>query len=318
MREASSALSSIMRTVNTLYEDSFYIRFYKQLLVQARQHCRSATGTAAPIDPEVIRLDGVSFTYPGQTAPALDGIDLTIRRGEVVALVGENGSGKSTLAKLLVGLYSPTSGTVCWDGINLAEADPQTVHTQIAVIAQEPARWPMTAAHNIRIGRLEHAPADGGAEDRWTTALAQSGADEVLAALPYGPDTILSKQFTNGFDLSGGQWQRMSVARGIYRDAAILVADEPTAALDAKAEARVFDGLRHASRGTAATDQATRTTILITHRLANIRDADRIVVLDHGRIAEHGGHDQLMAMGGIYRELFDIQAGAYGREAGGA
>ncbi|HEX9336629.1 MAG TPA: ABC transporter ATP-binding protein/permease, partial [Pseudonocardiaceae bacterium] len=156
MRAASGALSNTMHAVNSLYEDSFYIGFYQQLLIQARQRHRSRTGISAPIDPETIRVESVSFTYPGQDTPALREIDLTIRRGEVVALVGQNGSGKTTLAKLLVGLFTPTAGAVRWNEVNLADVDLDTVHGQIAVIAQEPARWPMTAAHNIRIGRLDH------------------------------------------------------------------------------------------------------------------------------------------------------------------
>ncbi|HEY3606500.1 MAG TPA: ABC transporter ATP-binding protein [Pseudonocardiaceae bacterium] len=313
MRQASSALSNTMRAINSLYEESFYIGFYQQLLIQARQRRRTHTGISAPTNPDTIQVESVSFTYPGQDSPTLRDIDLTVRRGEVIALVGQNGSGKTTLAKLLVGLYTPTAGTVRWNDVDLADVDADTVHAQVAIIAQEPARWPMTAAHNIRIGRLRH---DDTVEDRWRVALRDSGADEVLATLPHGQDTILSKQFTNGSDLSGGQWQRMGVARGIYRDAAVLVADEPTAALDAKAEARVFDGLHHASRTTNGGDRPTRTTILITHRLANIRHADRIIVLDRGRIVEHGAHDDLITAGGIYRELFDIQASAYASDPG--
>ncbi|HEX4702483.1 MAG TPA: ABC transporter ATP-binding protein [Pseudonocardiaceae bacterium] len=308
MRQASNALSNTMHAINSLYEDSFYIAFYQELLTEARRRHRARTGISAPANPATIRVDAVSFTYPGEDTPTLREIDLTIRRGEVIALVGQNGSGKTTLAKLLVGLYTPTAGAVRWNDVDLADADPDTVHSQIAIIAQEPARWPMTAAHNIRIGRLDH---DDTADERWRVALRDSGADEVLATLPHGPDTILSKQFTHGSDLSGGQWQRMGVARGIYRDAAVLVADEPTAALDAKAEARVFDGLRHATGTTGDGDRPHRTTILITHRLANIRHADRIIVLDRGRIVEQGSHEDLITEGGIYQELFDIQASAY-------
>jgi ATP-binding cassette, subfamily B, bacterial len=307
MRAAGGALSNTMHAVNSLYEDSFYIGFYQQLLTQAGELHRAPTGLSAPVDPETIRVESVSFTYPGQDTPAVREVDLTIRRGEIVALVGQNGSGKTTLAKLLVGLFTPTAGVVRWNEADLAEVDLDTVHGQVAVIAQEPARWPMTAAHNIRIGRLEH---DDTATENWGMALRKSGADEVIASLPHGADTILSKQFTNGHDLSGGQWQRIGVARGIYRDAVVLVADEPTAALDAKAEARVFDGLHHATRGGDG-DRPNRTTILITHRLANVRNADRIIVLDRGRITEQGTHDELIAAGGIYRELFDIQASAY-------
>ncbi|MEV0702668.1 ABC transporter ATP-binding protein [Saccharopolyspora sp. NPDC050389] len=311
MRTATSALTSTMVAINRLYEHSFYLRFYEKLLHEARGHHPPVSEITAPRDPETIRLDNVSFTYPGQDQPALHNINLTLRRGEVIALVGENGSGKTTLGKILTGLYPPTHGTVWWDDVDLATADTRSVYEQIAVIAQEPARWPMIAGTNIRIGRLDCATHDAA----WHAAVSKSGADEVLNALPHGEKTVVSKQFRQGQDLSGGQWQRIGVARGIYRDAAILVADEPTAALDAKAEARVFAGLQHATNisRSANSDRATRTTVLVTHRLANVSRADRILVLDQGRIVESGTHQELMALGshGHYHQLYSLQAQAY-------
>ncbi|MEU5691566.1 ABC transporter ATP-binding protein [Actinosynnema sp. NPDC020468] len=298
MRTGFSALSNTTRSVNSLYEDSLYLEFYRRLLVEGAERAQVTGGAAAPADPESITLTGVSFTYPGKDEPALRDVDLTVARGEVVALVGENGSGKTTLGKVLTGLFPATGGTVRWDGVDLASVDPGSVHRSVAVIAQEPARWPMTARNNVVVGRLERDD-----EDAWLDAVVKSGADEVIATLPAGADTVLSRDFTEGQDLSGGQWQRMGIARGSYRDAAVLVADEPTAALDARAEARVFEGLRQAT--------ARRTTILVTHRLANIRNADRIVVLDRGRVVEQGTHDELMAVRGHYHELFELQAAAY-------
>jgi ATP-binding cassette subfamily B protein len=247
----------------------------------------------------------VSFTYPGQSHPAVRDLDLTVNRGEVVALVGENGSGKTTLSKLIAGLYPPTTGIVTWDGIDLATADPHSVHDRIAIIAQAPAEWPVTADLAVRIGRLDHEDREN---VRWQRAVRLSGADDVVDALPHGTETLLSRKFQNGRDLSGGQWQRLGIARGIYRDAPVLVADEPTAALDAKAEARVFAALRDASADEAG---ATRTTILVTHRLANVRQADRIVVLSEGRIVAQGTHEELVAAGGLYHEMYETQASAY-------
>ncbi|MGP4020696.1 ABC transporter ATP-binding protein [Saccharopolyspora sp. 5N708] len=306
MRTASGALSQSMVSINSLYEDSFFLRFYNTLLRDARSRHLRRAASAAPADPGVIRLENVSFTYPDKDEPALRDVSLTLRRGEVVALVGENGSGKSTLGKVITGLYPPSAGTVWWDDVDLATVDGRTVHEQVAVIAQEPARWPMTAAVNVRVGRLDRCDPE---QEAWQAAIRESGADEVLDGLQHKGNTVLSRLFREGQDLSGGQWQRLGVARGIYRDAAILVADEPTAALDAKAEARVFAGLQHAA-GTRG-DRPQRTTLLVTHRLANIRYADRILVLDGGRIIESGTHDELIRDRGLYHELYNIQASAY-------
>lgn len=291
MGVAAAALSQVAHEFNAMYENSFYIDLRAQLLAECRARGGPVRMVPVPVDPSVIRLDNVSFTYPGQPSSAVREIDLVIRRGQVVALVGENGSGKSTLGRLISGLHPPDEGRVLWDEVNLAGALP----ARVSLIGQDPVRWPVTAADNIRVGDLER---DGA---RWTSSARAAGADTVIDALPEKEKTVLSVLFNRGRGLSTGQWQRMAVARGDYRDAPVLVADEPTSALDAEAEARVFAALRDRSR----------TTVLVTHRLVNVRTADLIVVLDRGRIAEQGTHDELIEHGGIYARLYALQAGAY-------
>jgi ATP-binding cassette subfamily B protein len=295
MRMASSSLTATMFNVNYFYENTLYLELYTTLLEQTRERTRPASTVLAPAAPSRITLESASFTYPGQPEPVLLDISLTVYSGQIIALVGENGSGKSTLAKVITGLYLPSSGHVRWDDVDLAEADEYSVYDRIAMVMQEPARWPMTARDNVRMGRISRADSD--AVDN---AAAQAGATDLVAE-----NKVLSKQFAGGRDLSGGQWQRIAVARGIYRQAPILVADEPTAALDAHAEAAVFRSLRQLA------DHPDRTTVLITHRLANIRHADQIVVLDKGRIVEQGTHMDLMAANGPYAALYSVQASAY-------
>lgn len=302
MRTSSGALATTMRGVNAVYENSFYIGLYKRLLTDAVL----LTSVPAPDDtagpPQEIRLDGVCFTYPEGERASLSDVTMTVRRGQTIALVGQNGSGKSTLGKLLVGLYPPTLGTVSWDGRDLADLDSRSVHEQIAVVAQSPAAWPMSARHNVQVGRLDrHDPGDEG----WASALDRSGARQVIASLRHGASTMLSKQFAQGQDLSLGQWQRLAIARALYRQAPVLLMDEPTSALDPHAETRVFEELRRAESRTG------RISVVVTHRLANARFADEIYVLDQGRIVQRGSHDELVAQEGLYRSMYETQSAAF-------
>lgn len=256
-------------------------------------------GAPAPATFERIHLEGVSFAYPGSPRRVLDGLDFEIGRAEVVALVGENGSGKTTLAKLVCGLYQPSGGTIRWDGVDLAGCDPAGVRSHVAMVFQDFARYPaMSAAHNIAIGRPELA----GDRAAIVAAAHQAGAHDAIAALPDGYDTVMSRQF-GGSDLSTGQWQRVALARAFLRQAPLVVLDEPTAALDPRAEAALF--------ATVAALYRDRAALLISHRLSSVRFADRICVLAGGRIVESGTHDELVGAGGAYAELFAIQARAY-------
>lgn len=292
-------LTQVAFSVNHLYEQGLYFSDYEGFCALATARAEPTPPERAPLGPAVIALRDVTFAYPGAETPAVREVTLTLRRGETIALVGENGSGKSTLARLLAGLYHPDSGTVAWDGVDLSTVDPVSVRDQVAVVMQEPTRWPLSARDNITIGRYER-PAE---QPQVEVAARQGDAHDFIEELPRGYDTLLSRHFTDGADLSGGQWQRLAVSRAFYRDAALLICDEPTANLDARAEHDVYQRLRELAAG--------RTVVLITHRLASVRDADRIYVLDHGAVTEEGTHADLMALSGAYAALFTLQASAY-------
>jgi ATP-binding cassette subfamily B protein len=295
VRTSGAALATTVRAGARLFRTSLSLDDWARFLAVAEPWAaRRGSAPVAGDGPRLITAEGVSFTYPGADRPALDGIDLELGRGEVIALVGENGSGKSTLARLLTGLYLPTSGSVRWDGVDLADADPAGVLAQVALVPQDYTRWPLAARENITLGR----PRPGG--DTAVHAAAEAaGADSVIAALPHGLDTSLARSWWGGHDLSGGQWQRIAVARAFHRDAPVLVMDEPTAALDARAEHRVYTRLKALAAG--------RATVFITHRLANTRLADRIIVLDRGRISEIGTYDELIEQTGGFFEMVKLQ-----------
>ncbi|MEW2354812.1 ABC transporter ATP-binding protein [Spirillospora sp. NPDC029432] len=323
IRTGQTSLATLVFAVNRCYEEGLYFGDYLEFCAEAEARTPERVRLLPEEDPEKdsekvsaedpaeapvalpadfgrITVEDVTFTYPGADAPSLNGISLRVERGEVVALVGENGSGKSTLAKILAGLYDPDTGDVRWDGVPLRRVPPERLWERVAVIAQDYTHWPMTARQNITMGRKA-------SEEALLAAARSSGADEVVADLARGYDTLLDRRFEGGAELSGGQWQRLAVGRGFFRDAPLLICDEPTAALDARAEHHLFERIRTHADG--------RTVLLITHRLASVRHADRIYVLEHGKVVEEGDHASLMAHGGLYADLYGLQAAAY-RAAG--
>jgi len=236
---------------------------------------------------------------PFEQRAALRNVSMEIRAGAVIALVGENGSGKTTLAKMLSGLYRPDTGNVRWDGVDVADMDPDDFHGRVAVLFQDFARFMLTAKENIGLGRVERIEDIEAIVD----AAQRSGADRFIREWENGYDTILGPVFVGGKDISIGQWQRVALARAFFRDAPLVILDEPTAALDARAEHDLFERMRELFRG--------RAVLLISHRFSSVRSADRIYVMHEGEIVEHGTHAELMALGGRYAELFTMQAKAY-------
>jgi ABC-type multidrug transport system fused ATPase/permease subunit len=268
----------------------------------------SGSEPAAGLPRQTIRFENVGFHYPGQERAIYDGLDLEIAAGSSLAIVGENGAGKTTLVKLLARLYDPTEGRITVDGTDLRLLDPAAWQRRLAAIFQDFVRYELPARDNVCFGAVD-VPFD---EARFQEALSRAGALGLLDDLPHGWDTVLSRQFTEGTDLSGGQWQRLALARALYAadaGAGVLVLDEPTANLDVRAEADIYDRFLDLTAG--------MTTILISHRFSTVRRAARIVVLEHGRVSEQGTHDELLALEGRYAHMFRLQASRFTDIEGG-
>ncbi|MEO6185951.1 MAG: ABC transporter ATP-binding protein [Steroidobacteraceae bacterium] len=298
-RQGQGAVSQALGAVSGLYEDNLYLStLYEYLDTKARPPGGSEQSGPDPADG--LRLEEVSFTYPGSAQAALSNVSLHLKPGGSLALVGANGSGKTTIIKLLTRLYVPTAGRILLDGRDLAEWDVATLRRRFGVIFQDFVRYQMLVGENIGAGDEPHFDD----EARWRESARMGQAEDVIAALPNGFQTQLGKWFLGGRELSGGQWQKIAVARSFMRtDADIRVLDEPTSAMDAEAEAEVFRHVRDMAEG--------RMTILISHRFSTVRMADEIVVLDSGRIVERGNHESLMQQHGVYARLFALQASGY-------
>ncbi|WP_409062468.1 ABC transporter ATP-binding protein [Streptomyces sp. SYP-A7185] len=294
VRTSTSALTAMVMAAARLFRTSLYLEDWQAFLRRA-QALRAVRGTARieAAAPAEIRAENVTYTYPGAETPALDGVSLTLRRGELIALVGENGSGKTTLSALFTGLRTASSGTVTWDGIDLAGADPHSVWARVGLVPQDYTRWPMDLRANLHLGQPRTE------DDALLLEAARSaGADSVISKAPYGLDTLVASSNWGGTDLSGGQWQRIAVARAFYRDATMLMLDEPTSAMDPRAEHLVISRFKKLAAGKAA--------LFVTHNLDNARIADRVIVLASGRVAESGTFEELLDSGGVLAELYKL------------
>jgi ATP-binding cassette subfamily B protein len=298
-RQGQAAVSAILSAVGGMYEDNLYLSTLYQYL-ETPVADNKGTLVRGPIAADGIRFENVSFSYPDAESPTLTDINLHIRPGESLALVGENGSGKTTLIKLLTRLYQPSSGRIMLDGQDLREWDEAALRDRIGVIFQDFSRYQLQLGENIGAGDVQHFTD----EALWHDAGEKGMVTSIVASLPKGYHTPLGKWFNDGRELSGGQWQKVALSRAFMRSRAdILVLDEPTAAMDAAAEATIYEHFRSLTRG--------RIAILISHRFSTVRMADQIVVLQNGRIIERGSHEALMQLNGHYAHLFSLQAKGY-------
>jgi ATP-binding cassette subfamily B protein len=315
LRQGQQAFQSVLSGIGNAYEHNLYMsNLFDYLAITAADRAPdeplSAPAAAAPLTappagaragaPAGLLFENVGFRYPGKDEPALRGLSLHIPPGESLAIVGQNGAGKTTLVKLLTRLYHPTEGRILLDGIDLESWPLDSLRRRISVLFQDFNQYQLSVRENIGLGSIDHVDD----EARVQRAAERGGADAVAAALPLGLDARLGTWFEKGSELSGGQWQKIALARAFMREEAdILVLDEPTAALDAEAEHAVFRRFRELSDG--------RTTIVISHRFPTVRMARRIIVLEHGTLVESGSHSELIALGGRYARMFALQAEGY-------
>jgi ATP-binding cassette subfamily B protein len=297
---ASSNIQQVLSTLSGIADQALFLTdllafFEMKPTIQSKPN---AIPAPRPIR-QGFEFRNVSFVYPGTERRVLNGLNFHLRPGERVALIGENGQGKTTIVKLITRLYDPTEGQVLLDGVDLREYDLEDLYREIGVIFQDFMRYEMTARENIAVGKIEEIENKPLLEQ----AAHKSLADEVVAKLGAGYEQMLGRRFEGGVDLSGGEWQKIALARAYLRDAQLLVLDEPTAALDARSEYQVFQRFAELTAGKMA--------LFISHRFSTVRMADRIVVLENGNIAEEGTHEKLTRMGGRYAELFELQAASY-------
>ena len=300
IQQASSNIEQIFSTVAAIGDQALFLTDLLAFF-EMKPTIRSKPN-ALPAPRPIMRgveFRNVSFSYPGNSRRVLDRINFQLHTGERLALIGENGQGKTTIVKLVTRLYDPTEGQILLDGIDLREYDLEDLHREIGVIFQDFMRYEMTARENIAVGRIEEIDN----LELLQGAAQKSLADHTIERLSQGYDQMLGRRFEQGVDLSGGEWQKVALARAYLRDAQLLILDEPTAALDARSEFEVFQRFSELTAGKMA--------LFISHRFSTVRSADRILVLENGRIAEEGTHDQLARLGGRYAEMFEMQASSY-------
>src|SRR2546421_3938397 len=299
-QSVQNSIQGILSGFSSMYEHNLYLsNLFELMATESKLPVPSQpVQVPAPLQGEV-RFEHVTFAYPDAKENALADLSFTIAAGETVAIVGRNGAGKTTLFKLICRLYDPVEGRILVDGVDIRDYEPDQLRAQIGGMFQDYVAYQATAAENIGLGNLSHLA------DRQAVARAgqQAGADSLIAGLPAGYDTALGKWFDAGVNLSGGEWQKVALARAFMRDARILLLDEPTSALDAQAEYDLFERLRTLTRG--------KTAVYISHRFSTVRRADRILFLEHGQLVEQGTHEQLMRLSGRYARLFRLQASAY-------
>lgn len=294
-------LQGVASSAGQLFESSLFIEDFNSFLRSMPLMMSKAQGGTEVPPPtfDVLKAENVTFTYPSRDEPSLRDATIELRAGEVVALVGENGSGKTTLAKILAGLYRPDAGAVWWDGSNTNAFDTYQWHERVAVLFQDFVQYFLTAKENVGVGRYQDMDDMAAVEQ----AARRAGVHDMFKDLADGYNSLLGPEFVGGVDISGGQWQRIALARAFFRDAPLIILDEPTAALDPRSEAALFSSIRELFSG--------RSTLLISHRFSSVRSADRIYVLADGKVVESGTHNALMEQNGLYAELFSLQASAY-------
>jgi ATP-binding cassette, subfamily B, bacterial len=297
LSQVQNQFSSLLSGFSSIYQSLLYMRNLFEFLELPTRDLDAGETWSGPI--RTITFENVGFRYPLTTRDVLKGVNFSVSSGQALALVGENGAGKTTIVKLLTRLFEPTSGRILFNGLDVSRFSPRSVQTEMSIIFQDYGQYSMSARENVALSKLEGIGDNAALEKSGL----QSGANEFVTDLPDGYDTMLGRLFTGGRQLSGGQWQRLALSRLYFRDASVLVFDEPTAALDAQAEFDTIEALRNQAQD--------RIAVLISHRFSTVRLANQIVVLEDGVVSEYGSHEQLLETGGRYSQLFKLQARGY-------